>query len=158
MEDDRSRSITFHDYFIAATVLCTALFLDKSTSRSSLSISAGPSTDEMLRALERCVAIFAEVASESVEARRACRLLGVLLFEFQSSRDAAQTDECRSQRNFDRAGADQSFNTNGMITTVDSLTELSSSTTPPFGHEIDWPSTFDMDQAWVCNGMDFMGP
>jgi hypothetical protein len=80
-------SITRHDYFIAATMLCTALFVDQSTKETSLVVNSGPSREDMLNALEQSRSIFADVGGESVEARRACHLLRALLHELRSPQD-----------------------------------------------------------------------
>ena len=78
-------SLTIHDFFLAATILCTTLFLKRGapTTEFSSRTSVGPDREKILAALDTCVMIFEHERSESVEAFRACELLTHLLHELR---------------------------------------------------------------------------
>lgn len=80
-------STTRHDVFLAATILCTALFLikDSSTTTRQILASVGPSEEEIFAALERSLAIFVQDRSTSREASRASECLAALLGELRPS-------------------------------------------------------------------------
>ncbi|KAK5687221.1 hypothetical protein LTS10_001359 [Elasticomyces elasticus] len=90
-------SLTLHDYFLAATLLCTALFLGHNA--LALAIQAGPPSDEIFAALETSLGIFGETSSESVEAHRAYDLLGVLLQELRFPTTAQGTQHSTTSSN-----------------------------------------------------------
>ena len=74
-------SLTIHDFFIAATILCTALFLIKDAPPAfrTMSGSVGPSFNDILATVEKTILIFQQKRGESIEATRACeRLTGLL--------------------------------------------------------------------------------
>lgn len=79
-------SLTIHDFFLAATILCTTLLLKNALPSSEIPLSAAskPSKDEVLQALHKSVNTFARSREESVEAARACDLLRALLHELQA--------------------------------------------------------------------------
>lgn len=79
-------SITIHDYFLAATMLCSILFLESAHEFSTPTTSAEMTKEEILAVLERSVGIFSETRNDSVEARRACELFEVLLIEIRRPR------------------------------------------------------------------------
>lgn len=83
-------SLSLHDYFLAATLLCTALFVDEeegggggAAAGGNLGVG-GPSRDDMITALEKSAATIGQMQDESVEARRACKLLRLLLDRLQN--------------------------------------------------------------------------
>ncbi|KAK5719613.1 hypothetical protein LTR17_015327 [Elasticomyces elasticus] len=90
-------SLTLHDYFLAATLLCTALFLGHNA--LALTVQAGPPGDEIFAALEITLGIFDETSSESVEAHRAYDLLGVLLWELRFPTTAQGTQHSTASSN-----------------------------------------------------------
>lgn len=74
-------SLTIHDFFLAATILYTALFLTKDRNPKDFPffIPVAPSQSEMLSALEQSIQIFDQEPHESQEAHRASELLSALL-------------------------------------------------------------------------------
>lgn len=80
-------SLTTHDYFLAATMLCTALFLDQKAPAVPVT---GPRRAEIMTALERSLSIFEDSIAESADARRVCVLLGSLLRELRPPMGASQ--------------------------------------------------------------------
>jgi hypothetical protein len=78
-------SLTIHNFFLAATILCTALLLlkDKSKVKFPLCASLKPSKGDMFIALEKNIAIFDQDGAESLEARRASKLLSVSFDEIR---------------------------------------------------------------------------
>ena len=74
-------SLTTHDFFLAATILCTALLLIENAPAAfrTLSVSFGPSFNDILATVEKSILIFQQKRGKSVEAARACeRLTGLL--------------------------------------------------------------------------------
>lgn len=78
-------SLTIHDFFLAATILCTTLFLEQTgpATEFPLRATAAPSRDKILQVLEKSMDIFDDGRGESAEASRACELLGALLYELR---------------------------------------------------------------------------
>jgi hypothetical protein len=78
-------SLTIHNFFLAATILCTALLLlkDKSKVKFPLCASLKPSKGDMFIALEKSIAIFDQDGAETLEAHRASKLLSAILGEIR---------------------------------------------------------------------------
>ncbi|KEF56749.1 uncharacterized protein A1O9_06939 [Exophiala aquamarina CBS 119918] len=77
------RSLSIHNFFLAATILFAGLFLirDKSKVRFPLCASLKLSKADMLVALEKSIATFERDDAESHESSRASKLLSAMLHE-----------------------------------------------------------------------------
>jgi hypothetical protein len=110
-------SLTTHDFFLAATMLCTALLLLKgeSSPASSICATVGSGREDMLEALEKSILIFNEGCGESFEARRASQRLSAIANELRSG--TTRTNSRRVNNDIlDRTSGPSSQNHSRMLT------------------------------------------
>ncbi|KIW11636.1 hypothetical protein PV08_10938 [Exophiala spinifera] len=81
---DYQTSLTIHDFLLAATVVSTELCITLRRGRGEERGLDGPTTAEMLKALDSSANIFSQSRDKSIEAYKAGDILGMILKKFQS--------------------------------------------------------------------------
>jgi hypothetical protein len=135
-------SITIHDYFLAATMLCKGLlaYADEDIEDHA---ENDPSREAMLEALDGSLEIFRQLSIQSAEARRACGLLSALMSSIRES----SSHVGRSLNVFESEAQSQWIDP--VVTDQNVLT----SETPNQEHGTlrasPLPDNFDMTELWV---------
>lgn len=80
-------SITTHDFLLAATLLSVELSLDNGRSPFEQRSDCGPTSNEMIAALERSVKIWNDLRDRSAEAFKAADVLTMLLRKFRKQNE-----------------------------------------------------------------------